>query len=71
MLVEKVLTSGGDTSVGEVETYSVGIRSMMAYQESEPNKAELRALQQQQEELRAVDEKTTRGNEGASWSGSE
>ena len=44
MLVVKVMTSGGDTSVGEVETYSVGIRSMMAYQEREPNKAELRAL---------------------------
>ena len=25
MIVEKIVTSGGDTSVGEVETYLVGI----------------------------------------------
>ena len=52
MMVEEILTSGGHTSVGEAETYPVRIRSKTVRKESEMNKAELRALQHQQDELR-------------------
>ena len=40
MMVKRILTSGGDTSVGEIEAYLVEIRSMTARKESEMNKAE-------------------------------
>ena len=70
MLVEKVLTSGGETSVKEVEKYFVGIRSKMARKESEAHKAELRALQQQGES-RTMFEKQNKRCKGASGSGSE
>ena len=70
MLVEKVLTSRGDT-VGEVETKPAGLRSKMAHKESEANKSELRALQQPQDESRAIFRKATGGSKGTSWSGSE
>ena len=53
----KALTSGGDTSVGEVETYSVGARPKVPHNDRVVNKAELRALQQQQEELSTMIEK--------------
>ena len=45
MLAEKVLTS----SVGEIESYLVGMWSKVAHKESEVNRAGKRALQQQQE----------------------
>ena len=47
MLVEKVLTSGGETSDGKIESYHVGLRSKVAHKESEMNRAGKRALQQQ------------------------
>ena len=53
MLVEKVLTSAEDTSVCEVETLPMEIRSRMAHNDSEANKAEVRSLQQQQDEVSA------------------
>ena len=60
--MRKVPTSGGDTSVGEVETYLVGVWSKMAHKESEANKAE---------KIKGYCCKTTRGIKGANWSSSE
>ena len=57
MPVEKVLTSGGDTSVGEVQTYPVEVRPKVTLQEDVINKAECRALQIRQDELRCSVEK--------------
>ena len=52
MMVEMILTSGGDTSVGGVQTYLVGIRSKTAHKESEMNETESGAAQLQQEEMK-------------------
>ena len=45
MMVERILASRGDTSVDEVETFLVRVRSETARKDCEMNKAELRALQ--------------------------
>ena len=44
MLVQKGLDIGRETSVGDVETYPVRIRSMKDDKESEVKKAESRAV---------------------------
>ena len=54
MRVENIPTSGRITSVGEVQTNLVGMRSGAPHKASKKNKAELRALQQQQDDLRNV-----------------
>ena len=52
MMVENLLTSEGDPSVREVQACPMGMRSKAAHRESGVNKAELRALQKQQDGLR-------------------
>ena len=55
MMVAEAVTPGRDTSVGEVETCPVGVKPKVPHNNRVVT--ELRALQQQQEELRIVVEK--------------
>ena len=57
MPVEKVLTSGEDTSVGEVQTYPIDVRPKVTHKEDVTNKAECNELrfsvEKHQEETKA------------------
>ena len=57
LMVAKALTSGRDTSVGEVQTYPVEVRPKVTHKEDAINKGDLMALQMRQDELRFSVEK--------------
>ena len=51
MVVETIMTSGGDTSVGKIETDPVTLQSKTARKASERKESVSRSVQQQQHEL--------------------
>ena len=65
MMVAEAVTPGRDTSVGEVETYPVGVRPKVPHNDRVVT--ELRALQQQQGELRIIVEKQQEEIKAQAW----